>query len=428
MSSRARRLPPTVVEDQARAAAVATAIAARAAALVELRTRLDQAIEDGAVAREVQRWHVDALDATNVRPTPQGGLSINSRPTKVGVLAYGRSDGSVWYELRAPEEVFDPASIATLADSVLTIGHPWEAVDAANHRYLSVGHVRFDVEDDGEYLLARCIVQDLEACAAIGRGDLLELSAGYMTLVVEASGEWNGQRYDAIQTRIRYNHVALIPPGTGRAGPECRLMLDSNGFQLPPRAAQETTMATNQNITAPAVAQERRLKVDGVEHGSQSDELVVAIAKLQSERDEQRGRADGLAGELKAAKDRIAELEDPARLDAAVEARTRLVADAKRLAGDGFEAKGDEAAVMRGAIEKAKPGIKLDGVSTDELRGRFKALVESAGQGKTDAVDELQRAIVDARDAPPAAQFTADELAAKLRDPAQRAAYAGAGR
>lgn len=38
-------------------------------------------------------------------------------------------------------------------------------------------------------------------------------------------GEWNGEPYDAIQTNIRVNHLALV--AVARAGDDARLNMDS---------------------------------------------------------------------------------------------------------------------------------------------------------------------------------------------------------
>ncbi len=38
-----------------------------------------------------------------------------------------------------------------------------------------------------------------------------ELSVGYLVDTIEEPGEYNGERYDAIQTNIRVNHLAVVP-------------------------------------------------------------------------------------------------------------------------------------------------------------------------------------------------------------------------
>jgi hypothetical protein len=51
-----------------------------------------------------------------------------------------------------------------------------------------------------------------------------ELSLGYDLVLDETPGEWNGQPYDAIQTGIVINHLAIVREA--RAGEEARLNID----------------------------------------------------------------------------------------------------------------------------------------------------------------------------------------------------------
>ncbi len=49
--------------------------------------------------------------------------------------------------------------------------------------------------------------------------------------MVQEPGTHRGERYDAVQTSIRYNHVALGPKDWGRAGSEASLRLDDNSAE-----------------------------------------------------------------------------------------------------------------------------------------------------------------------------------------------------
>lgn len=53
-----------------------------------------------------------------------------------------------------------------------------------------------------------------------------ELSCGYTVTLDETPGEWQGQKYDAVQRQIKYNHIAIVK--AGRAGPHARLNMDSS--------------------------------------------------------------------------------------------------------------------------------------------------------------------------------------------------------
>lgn len=75
-----------------------------------------------------------------------------------------------------------------------------------------------------------------------------ELSLGYDLVLDETPGEWNGQPYDAIQTEIVINHLAIVREA--RAGEQARLNIDSttkNNLQKGAKAmaAKRTRKATN---------------------------------------------------------------------------------------------------------------------------------------------------------------------------------------
>jgi hypothetical protein len=52
-----------------------------------------------------------------VEETEQGGVRMPAALTRVGVFRYRDAQGREWGELRPPEEVFAPASLATLRDA-----------------------------------------------------------------------------------------------------------------------------------------------------------------------------------------------------------------------------------------------------------------------------------------------------------------------
>lgn len=148
--------------------------------------------------------------------------------TRVGILEYRNPDGSIRREFRPPEEVFHPESLASLAGAPVLDGHStWVTPETFSTH--SRGHVvEGTPRQDGELVAADLVVQDAGTLKRVERRDLSEISCGYTCGVIDPTpGEWNGKRYDCVQRAIRYNHVALLPAGTGRAGRECALRLDA---------------------------------------------------------------------------------------------------------------------------------------------------------------------------------------------------------
>lgn len=145
---------------------------------------------------------------------------------------YRDGGGRIRRELRPPEEVFDPASLKSLALVPVTNDHPPELLDSENLKRYQVGNVGDSVAREGLLVRAPVVVQDASAVAAVLSGKQ-QLSCGYEADLDETPGVYDGVPYDAIQRRIRYNHLALVD--LGRAGPSCKLKLD---------AAEEVRMET----------------------------------------------------------------------------------------------------------------------------------------------------------------------------------------
>src|SRR5699024_9542393 len=232
--------------------------------------------------------------------TPQGGLRVPARLTRIGILEYRRSDGSIRRELRPPDEVFKPDSLATLKGAPVTNLHPG-LVTSKNYRALSVGHVSEDVREDGQYVAATAYVQDGQMVELVESGKRREVSLGYMCRMDETPGEWRGERYDAVQRDIQYNHAGLGPRGWGRAGSEGSLRLDGSGDEIPPTGDD----ADEPRDEAPeeTMADKTIERLDGVEYEVGTEAHRSAVARRESD--------------AKASAEKLAKLE--ARADAAEE-------------------------------------------------------------------------------------------------------------
>lgn len=100
------------------------------------------------------------------------------------------------------------------------------------------------------------------------------------------------------------------------------------------------------------------------------------ISELETAAETQSGRFDAQAEELKAAKAKITELEDPARFDSAVETRSSLVANARKVLGEDAEVKGTDREIMEAALRKDNADLELSERSDDYVRARFDSLIE----------------------------------------------------
>lgn len=170
--------------------------------------------------------------ATLRRPerTPQGFLRADGLFGRAGVYEYRNDDGTIRRELRPLSEVQHPDALASFADASLTIGHPRRAdgepddVNASNVRRHEVGSVSGSARADGDAVVGAVVVKDAKAIKTIESGQR-ELSPGYRIELDETPGvDPKYGRYDAIQRKIRVNHLAIVEHARG--GSQCRLRLD----------------------------------------------------------------------------------------------------------------------------------------------------------------------------------------------------------
>lgn len=170
----------------------------------------------------VQRFDLGKI--TKIEKTPQGFLRVPGFATRTGVFSYRDANGKVRRELRHPDDVFAPESLATLKNAPVTLQHPPVMLTPENVNDYIKGYTTDRVEVNRDLVETDLIIADEEAIKAVEDG-MREISSGYLADLEEESGVYNGAEYDYRQKNIKYNHVALVD--RGRAGPEVRLRLDS---------------------------------------------------------------------------------------------------------------------------------------------------------------------------------------------------------
>ena len=359
---------------------------------------------------------------------PNGTCRIPATLTRVGVLNYRRADGAIQRELRHPDEVFAADSLSTLAAVPLTVHHPKEMVDPSNYRRLSVGHVCDNVRQDDGHVAADVVVTVDEALAQVESGALTEISCGYRCDYDPTPGEWDGEPYDGVQRSIRYNHAALLPSGTGRAGRTVGLRLDSEGHEIEcdQKTEQPPVKADNPKGRQP-VAQGAlsmaHIRIDEVDYdpATSGPALGQAVDRLQKRLTAVEKKAESAAEDADRARadasDLVAKVESAAKAELeAAQAETEVVkaevAEAKA-ATKTAEERADAAekalaeATTPAALDKlvaerqelietarkviGKPEQRFDGMSASEIRRNALAILHG-----NEEIDAAEQAYVDA--------------------------------
>ena len=348
-------------------------------------------------------WYQDAIDyETNpAEKTAEGFLIARAPVTSIGVFSYRNPDGSERRELRLPEEVFAEESLASLKMKPLTLLHPDEKVTPENVGKLSVGSVGSDVTSDSYRVYVSLTATKKDAVDAVENGSARSLSCGYDCDIEWTSGTWMGMKYDCIQRKIRYNHVALVP--VPRAGDGNAIRMDSAGTPTLPdmnkhenNTNQEDKMdkihldgadyqAEPQVIAAYNKAVDR---ADGLEKELEKartdakenlDKLTAAKSTVEAERDSIKERLDAMENEM------------PGKIEKAIKDRLELVGKATAA---GVEVKADmaDADIKKAVISKVFPSANLDGKDDAYIPARFDCACElSATKGdeksRKDAAD-----------------------------------------
>ena len=179
---------------------------------------MDEARVRSPAVAKVIRYDSIPLKATY---TAEGYLRDTPIVTSVGIFDYHNEDGSIRKELRLPEHVFAPESLKSYKGKPVIVTHDAGTVNKNNVEQEAIGTILSDGIRDGNDVRAEIIIHDTDELKRCG---LKELSLGYSLDLIEEPGEWQGQHYDAIQTNIMINHLALV--SNARAGEQARLNID----------------------------------------------------------------------------------------------------------------------------------------------------------------------------------------------------------
>lgn len=322
---------------------------------------------------------------------------------RVGVQSYFLPDGSERREFRPASEVFKPDSLASYQGKPITLGHVFVNVD--NAKQVVVGSVSGSAVRQDSNVVVPLTVYDKGSIEKAKSGVAGELSVGYSTVDVETpgwgsnetgeyklDGEYDSQddipsdwvRFDALQTNIVVNHVAMVYKG--RAG-VAKLNIDSQ--QENPYTDDVKSNIEEEDMTV-------KIKIDSAEVEVSKD-VADHIAKLDSAIEAQKAKVDAIEAERDALKAKVDGI--PSEIEKAVKAAK---ADAEALAAlvnvateagvkaDGLDAKGIKVAYVKevsGLDVSEKSDAYIDAAfdiakDSDKMAEVRKA---TAASGKSDA-------------------------------------------
>lgn len=260
---------------------------------------------------------------------PDGTVRVDAVISRAGIFKYrDLLTGRETKEYRPADQVFSPASMKSFEHMPVTYRHPVEGLITPENRdaYAQGTVVAGSLRREDDLLVGSLHITGKDAIAALKRGEL-NVSAGYDQDIVKAPGTApDGERFDAVQTNIIGNHVA-IGVGSARAGNVARVRMDSAEMIDAGEPAEGIVMEELKKVLA---------------------DLAVMTVKAN----ENSARADSLDKENATLKAKISTIE--AERDAAKDAATKAE-----------KARTDSEST---AVERAKERIKLEGVAERFLR------------------------------------------------------------
>jgi hypothetical protein len=294
----------------------------------------------------------------NSKPTKtqQGFLRVPGQIARTGILEYKLLTGGTRRELRHPDEVFKADSLDSLKGAPITDLHHG-LVDSVNVDQYSVGVVVDTIEHDQQWVRGQLTIQREDAVKSVESGDRKELSAGYTCSMEYVPGVYQGERYDAKQKDIIYNHVAIGPDGWARSGPDAVIKMDGldttaavSGIEI----KQDDFRQEIKDMSTKKVV----LKLDGFTYETEIAEPLAAnfeqgINKMREDGAAATTKVSELEGKLAAEEKAHADLQEKfdslnsaEQIEAAVKERLALISEAQKIA----------------------PELKCDGLSTREIK------------------------------------------------------------
>lgn len=338
-----------------------------------------------------KRFEDFKLDGSIARKLDNGFLVAPVYPTRAGIFKYRRADGSIRRELRHPDEVFHADSLASMQNVPFTNKHPSEMVTSKNVRQHMQGVVGSNVSRSDNLVSAEVTVMDEGMVDRVEKKGITQVSCGYTCDMVMEPGEYEGEKYDAKQTNIRYNHLAGVE--RGRAGPDARIVLDSEDAEMVEDSTEPTPRSTNTNNGGSVMS---KVKIDGVEYevsetaasaivtalNKRDEALDTANENLETVKTDSKKEVETLQGKFDQLTEDHAKLKTDAEgvdVAAAVKARMALVTAATtHLDKETVEKIDDMSDVdVKVAVIKSKSeNFDAEGKSDDYIQARFDSILE----------------------------------------------------
>jgi len=270
--------------------------------------------------QNAHQWRIDS---------ESGFLRVTANLAKAGVMEYSRQELEE-QGISIPAHITNDRIGVLLPDSALqdsrllnsvegsdaTVMHEWQDTENSKQR---IGSFAGSPSFSNGFLSGDFVIKQKNAIEAIKKGELIELSSAYSAKQFKfENGEYNGVPYQAIQEDLVYNHTAFLPKGYGRAGESVKI-LNNKGEEMETKSVRLANMGLDVEVPK-----------------SQVDALVAIDAKFANMVDKDlltasETKVTELETQVQIKDEAIAKLEDPARLQNAMDEALKIQETAQKI-------------------------------------------------------------------------------------------------
>lgn len=297
---------------------------------------------------------------------------------------------------RSPEQVFHADAVSSFENMVVTNDHPSVLVNIDNVKDLQTGQVSSITKLDNT-IVGVVTITDKSLIKKIQSGKK-EVSVGYLNDLKESAGEYQGDKYEFIQTNIKGNHLAIVD--AGRCGPACKLTIDDLGgkhmiITIDGKKITVEDESLAQAILNDQAAYETNLKLkdaDIEKAKKEKDEEEAEKLKAMKEKDKAEAAKDALINDSLTAD----------QTDLLVQDRAILIADARLILGDKYpkDCKSCDTEIKAAVITHVMEDVDLSGKSKDYIAAMYDMAVKKHKKGQK-SVDTLVKDLLKDKDGNP---------------------------
>jgi len=357
--------------------------------------------------------------------TGEGFLKARISIARPGVFSYTKSDGSIAYEAKLPEDLFSKATLDSIIGAPIVDTHPEtsdQLVTSENYKKYAKGNISNPHVEDNE-IVGIATYYDPVLIEKIKNRKQNEVSIGYQYQPSRQPGILGGEKYASADKNIIINHIAMEEHG--RAGDKIKVHLDKKGVINMPVIWKVDGDDTSNSLTyrkfdgttdiqvAPEILKElQAIKTDAKEKEKESVSFQSTIEKLTKENEQfkadkkdENDNKDVLA-KLEIATDLSKEWEKkfdalnlsiPEMVEKGAQEKFELVEFAKSVDSemkiDGLSNKEIKLQIIAKGLP-FKDGIKTDSMTDEIIEARYDAACDlmrtKASEKKNDNKNEIK--------------------------------------